>query len=160
MAKTSVPHWISLTRLAVSITLSALRVDAAQTAAPWAVSDSQTIIRTSGQSPAASYSPTGQVYIAGRLDEYPFPTPSLKLGDTSGLSVNYVTKLDGAGRAIYTVALGGTYIIGLNFDAASDVYVSGTALVSGFYTTQGAFRSATAGDHEFFLQAARTRRQP
>lgn len=85
--------------------------------------------------PAAALSPAGEVYLIN-----------------SGASqTNSVSKLDSAGKVLFTTTLAGTYQAGIAFDSAANVYVFGTAAASGFTTTAGAYRSTAPGDHAAFV---------
>ena len=105
-------------------------------AQPWGISNTQKLL-TSGASPTptAALSPSGEVYLV-------ISGP----GQT-----NSISKLDSAGKTLYTSILAGTYEAGITFDSAANVYVAGTATTSGFSTTAGAYRSTAPGDHAAFV---------
>src|SRR3954454_23409287 len=122
---------------------------------PWAISTTNKLMTvTGGFFASAALSPAGDVYFYGRSGVgggYSFPSPTVVLGGASSPSVNYVTNVDSSGNPVYTIALGGRYLINLNFDSASNLYVSGAATASGFFSTPGAYRSTPAGDRAFFV---------
>ena len=151
---------------AVVFMLGLLSPDALpQTNAPWGISTTKKLMTVSGGIYAsAALSPAGEVYLYGRRSPggsgYSFPTPTITLGDAASPEVNYVTKIDSSGNPVYTIALGGTYQIRLNFDSASNLYVSGAATASGFFSTPGAYRSSPAGDRTSFVCKLRANGSP
>ena len=105
-------------------------------AQPWGISKVQKLL-TINQSvmPQAALSPVGEVYLIN-----------------SGASLTKsISKLDSTGKTLFTTTLTGTYEAGITFDSAANVYVTGTATISGFSTTAGAYRSTAPGDHAAFV---------
>jgi len=88
-----------------------------------------------GVTPQAALSPAGEVYLVN-----------------SGASrTSSISKLDSTGKTLFTTTLTGVYEAGITFDSVSNVYVTGTATISGFTTTAGAYRSNTPGDYAAFV---------
>jgi uncharacterized protein (TIGR03437 family) len=105
-------------------------------AQPWGISKVQKLL-TINQSvmPQAALSPAGEVY----------------LSNSDASRTSSISKLDSTGKTLFTTTLTGTYEAGITFDSAANVYVTGTATVSGFSTTAGAYRSTAPGDLAAFV---------
>jgi uncharacterized protein (TIGR03437 family) len=105
-------------------------------AQPWGISKIQKLL-TINQSvmPQAALSPAGEVY----------------LNNSGGSRTSSISKLDSTGKTLFTTTLTGVYESGITFDSASNVYVTGTATLSGFSTTAGAYRSSSPGDFAAFV---------
>jgi uncharacterized protein (TIGR03437 family) len=123
---------------------------AGQTPSPWTVAKTQKIAALS-ITVAATLSPAGDVYILwnpfGGSDLFP---PTRTYGDTSTL-VAYLSKLDSAGNAVYTTAIGGVEGTSLIFDSASNIYLFGQAYGQGFPVTSGVYNPNSAGATSNFV---------
>ena len=120
-------------------------------ATPWALSNIRPVV-AGATSVNTVLAATGDVYLWDRPANSPFdwPQPSKTYGDPKYLS-NLISRYDPAGRLAWTVALGGTYIISAHPDSVGNLFVSGTAAPSSFFTTPGAYRWLSPGDPAIFV---------
>jgi hypothetical protein len=125
--------------------------DAQATSQPWGISNTQKIFSLNAGMVSATLSPAGEIYLFGSNLDFLFPPATASFGNTSQQWVNSIEKLDSTGKPIYTIALGGVYGVGLYFDSASNIYVTGDATATGLYTTPGAYRSSGVADHAAFV---------
>ena len=131
----------SLWRYSCLGAILALHSASAQTLAPIGITASQSVT-TNGQA-AARLGPAGSVYLIGDyiLGVSYGPTPTKSYGDTSKTAY-YVSRIDATGKTVFTTALGAVSEAAMHIDSAGNVFVSGAALSTGFYTSPGAYRSS------------------
>jgi uncharacterized protein (TIGR03437 family) len=122
-----------------------------RTQAPWSISDTQKILSLNAGMVSATLSPAGEVYLFGNDTQFSFPPATASFGNTSQQVVSSIEKLDSTGKPLYTIAFGGVYGIGVLFDSASNVYLTGAATATGLYTTPGAYRSSGVADRAAFV---------
>lgn len=116
---------------------------------PWGVDGVQRVMASVQTEVRTALGPSGDIYLAGSRSFFPWPAPTKSFGDTTQW-VNYVARINAAGKTVFATALGGTYLIGIKVDSIGDVFVTGAVNNSGFYTTPGAYRASAPHDYSQF----------
>ncbi len=93
---------------------------------------------------------SGSAYVTGETNSSNFPTTAnafqASLGGPLGVRDAFVTKLDAAGKVVYSTYLGGSDLdlgTGIAVDSSGNAYVTGTTTSSNFPTTANAFQASS-----------------
>ena len=98
--------------------------------------------------------PAGNAYLAGITRSFDFPVKNALDASLGGPQDAFVTRLDPAGKIVYSTFLGGSGVeeVGdLAIDPAGGVYVAGTTRSADFPVTTDALQPALKGALDIFL---------